>query len=161
MKSENIQLIIGKSRNGQGVFAKQDFKQGEKICQITGEHIRCDDGDDTPEDVRANTYRFDTDTYISPAGAIGDFFNHSCVPNAKIVKENDALYVISINSLVKGDEIVFDYSTITASDDIWEMKCNCGSVECRGIIGRFIDLPNEIQKVYIRTKIVPQYILDM
>jgi len=161
MKSENIKIVVAKSRNGQGVFALQYLKSGEKISPVTGVCLRCDADDDTSEEVRANTYRFDEDTYVSPAGAIGDFFNHSCNPNAKIIKEKGNLYLVSISGITQGDEVVFDYSTITASDDVWEMKCNCGYVKCRRVAGRFVDLPDEIQKKYIRLQIVPQYILDI
>lgn len=158
---ENDNLVVQKSPNGRGVFAKKDFKLGEKVYSVTGPLVSCNEDLDMPDDVRANTYRFDDDMYVSPVDTVGNFFNHSCSPNTKIVKERKKLYLVSIRIIRKGDEVVFDYSTITASDDVWEMKCNCGDTKCRRVVGCFVDLPDEIQKKYIQSKIVPQYIIDI
>ncbi len=40
------------------------------------------------------------------------------------------------------EEITIDYSAIEG-DKRWEMKCNCGTENCRGIIGSTHSLPEE------------------
>lgn len=159
---ETKDLLVKKSRNGLGVFTKKDFKKDKKVFEIKGRLITCDVLDeDVDEETRSNAYRFDKDFYISPKGKMGDFLNHSCKPNVKIMKEKGKLFVITINDIASGSELDFDYSTIVASDDIWEMKCNCGEKDCRRVIKRFKSLPKKLKEFYISEKIVPKYILNI
>jgi SET domain-containing protein len=108
-----------------------------------------------------NTYRFDSGRYISPKGRVGDFLNHSCYPNAKVTKRGEQLFIVAIASIKKDREVCIDYSTITASDDVWEMECNCGSRRCRGMVRMFKKLPRQLRELYIRMSIVPSYIIDL
>ena len=85
---------------------------------------------------------------------IDEFLNHSCEPNAGL---KDAVTLIAIRDIKAHEEILFDYSTCICGD--WIMKCSCGSVSCRGIIGDFKYLPYEIQRKYIDMVIVPSWIL--
>ena len=154
---EKRDLVIRKSRHGRGIYARRDFFPGEIIFQVVGKRITCDEGDELDDAIRANTFRFDIDTYISPVGRVGDFLNHSCSPNAKISKNTNRLFVIAMDTILKGEEVVIDYSTILASDDTWEMNCNCGSENCRGLIKKFNSLPRKIKKKYLLFEMVPNY----
>jgi SET domain-containing protein len=158
---ENKDLIVKESSNGLGVFAKKVFKPEEIIFKITGTFLTCDEDENIDDAIRDNTYRFDADKYISPAGTIGDYFNHSCEPNAKIVKIKNTLYVVALQPIYLHDEIVFDYSTIIASDDIWKMTCNCGTTKCRRVVGQFRKLPKSLQKAYTYLGMVPKHILEI
>ncbi len=160
-KKEQNELIVKKSKHGKGVFALRTFKPEQKIFQFAGKLIFCDADDSTDDITRSNTIRFDSDWFVSPAGRIGDFLNHSCEPNAKVIKKDNKLFMIAILPIQKGEEIVFDYSTAIASDDIWTMKCECGSKSCRGIVKQFQKLPKKLQKQYIFESVVPSYILEI
>ncbi len=160
-KVESPDFVVKKSRNGRGVFAKKDFSAGEKLFEIQGTFMTCEEDDDMDEHIRDNTYRFDEDVFISAPHTVADYVNHSCNPNARVEKINNTLYMIALHDILKGDEVFFDYSTILADDDVWEMKCNCGEVHCRKIVRKFSMLPDMLQKKYISEKIVPQYILDI
>ncbi len=160
-KLNDKNLLLRKSRNGLGVFANKDFRKSSIITEVIGKMISCDEDDDTDEETRSNAYRFNSDLYISPEGETADFVNHSCNPNSKIVKKNKKLFIVAMRSIKKGEEILFDYSTIIASDDVWDMKCNCGESICRGVIKRFKNLPKKIKERYISEKIVPSYILRL
>jgi hypothetical protein len=103
-------------------------------------------------------YRFNEDMFLNPKGTLGDFFNHSCEPNAKIVKRDDALFIVVLKPISVGDEVTFDYSTIIASDDIWEMTCNCGNVSCRGVVRDVTSLPENIKQNYVSHGMIPDYI---
>ncbi len=151
-------LTVAASRNGRGIFTTRSFAAGETVFEVTGRLITCDEDEDVDEETRSNTYRYDENLYLSPKGRIGDFLNHSCNPNARVVKEGKNLFIEAIRTIAQGKEVLIDYSTITASDDIWKMKCNCGSAKCRKNIGRFVSLPKEIKKKYIEKEIVPEYI---
>ncbi len=153
-------LLVKQSRNGLGVFAMKDFAVGEVVLAITGMLITCYLDDDIDERTRDNAFRFDEEKYVSPDGD-AQFVNHSCEPNSKIVKKNNKLSIVAIRTIPKGGEIVFDYSTTLASNDIWTMKCNCGSGVCRGVVKRFTLLPKSIQERYIQENIVPKYITEL
>ncbi len=158
---EKKNLIVKDSRNGKGIFGKKDFEIDDIIFQVTGKLIAGDEDDDIDDETRDNTYRYNTDTYISPKGRIGDMLNHSCNPNAKVTKEGDRLLIRAIKNIIIGKEITIDYSTIIAADDIWVMECNCGSTKCRGKIGKFKLLPIAIKNKYITENIVPEYIVQI
>lgn len=161
MKFINKYVFIKKSKNGKGVFAKKDFNKGEIVLHIEGKLITCDEDENVDEQTRSNTIRFNSEKFLSPKGKLGDFLNHSCKPNSKIVKDKGKLYIYSIKDIEKGEEIFFDYSTILASDDVWTMKCKCREENCRKIIKKFKTLPAKIKKEYISKKIVPKYILEI
>ncbi len=151
------ELSIKKSRNGRGIFARRDFLPETRIFEVTGAYITCDEEDDIDETTRANAFRLDEDRYISPQGRMGDFLNHSCDPNAKVVKSANRLYIVSIKLIPRGEEVTIDYSTIITSDDTWEMKCNCGADDCRGLIKKFSSLPLKTKKKYRSLGMVPDY----
>ena len=158
---ESKDLLVKKTRNGLGVFAKRKFLPDEIILEVKGKFLTCDEEDDLDEETRNNTYRYDEDLFISPGNTMPNFLNHSCQPNAKVVKKKKKLFVSAIHDISKGEEILFDYSTILASDDIWQMECNCGEKSCRGVVKKFKYLPASLKKKYISEKIVPDYILEL
>ena len=152
-------LTIKKSRNGRGIFAKKDFLKGESLFEVKGKFISGDVDEDIDERTRDNAFRFDKERYVSPGRGIGNFLNHSCNPNSRVVKIKGRLIIAAIKPIRRGDEVAIDYSTILAADDIWEMKCNCGAPDCRKVIKRFVSLPKPIKQKYIDQRIVPKYIL--
>lgn len=159
MKSEV--LSVKKSKNGRGVFAKRDFKSGEVVLELKGELITCYEDDDLDNRTRSNTIRYSNEMFLSPKGELGELVNHSCNPNSKIVKKSKKLFLVAIKPILKNEEVLFDYSTIIASDDIWTMRCNCGSKNCRKVVKSFNKLPKKLQSTYIKEKIVPKYILNI
>jgi SET domain-containing protein len=159
LKESKKNMVVKESRNGLGLFAKEDFSAGEKVIEIKGELITCYEDDDIDETTRNNTYRYDSDLYINPTGFLGYYLNHSCLPNAYIKKIGKKLFVIARNNIKEGDEIVFDYSTTLASDDVWEMDCNCGESNCRGLVERFTKLPKKLKEEYIRFDMVPEHVV--
>ena len=87
--------------------------------------------------------------------------NHSCEPNAGIRKINNQLFLFAARAIAAGKEIVIDYSTILADDDIWTMRCNCGRRTCRKKIRRFGSLPLELKRRYLRDGLVPKHIAKL
>ena len=155
---ESKTLAVKKSRNGHGIFTKKDCKANTTLFEVTGTLVTGDEDDKMTEEDRANTYRLNQGWYISPKGRLGDMLNHSCSPNAKVVKREGRLYIESFLPIPKGTELLIDYSTIIASDDSWNMRCNCGTRVCRKVIKQFTKLPKTLQRRYSDQKIVPSYI---
>lgn len=151
---------IAESRTGLGVFVRKNLSARDVIVKLEGRLIRCDIDDDIDELTRDNAIRYDDEFYLSADGGVGDFLNHSCNPNAYIEKRGKSLYLIARRAITEGQEIRFDYSTITASDDSWTMKCCCGSTMCRMVIRQFTELPTHVSKQYIGEGLIPSYILE-
>lgn len=73
------------------------------------------------------------------------YINHSCDPNCKI---NDEDEVVAIKPIKAGEEISFDYASVSKEewdrdpgaffwDDRWSFDCQCGSTNCHGRIDRY------------------------
>ena len=56
-------------------------------------------------------------------------FNHSCNPNCGF---SNQITLIAIKDIKKGEELVFDYAFCESFME--ELRCNCGSPNCRKII---------------------------
>ena len=153
-----MDLVVRETLNGSGICVTRDFAAEEILFEVTGPFISGDAEDEIDESIRSNTFRFSEDLYISPEGTVGDFQNHSCIPNAMVVKTGGRLFVVALDAIKKDVEVLIDYSTIIAEDDIWEMQCACGSGLCRGVIKSFDTLPVELQEQYFNRGMVPQYI---
>ena len=161
MISESKNLIVRKTRNGKGLFIKKSFKPGQKIFQVRGKIIQEEKFVNLSHRIRSNSFRFDSKNYLSPKGETGNFLNHSCNPNCTVKKVKNKLFIISTRNIKSNSELLMDYSTIIASDDFWKMKCKCGEKNCRKVIGKFNHLPKKILKKYLKSKVVPEYILKI
>jgi hypothetical protein len=76
--------------------------------------------------------------------------------------------LVALRDIPEGEEITYDYSTtmddnpekIEVGDgELWNMECNCGKDNCRGIVDQFRTLPVEIQEYYTKNKYAPDFIL--
>jgi SET domain-containing protein len=59
-----------------------------------------------------------------------NYFNHSCEPNIGFDSNDN---YIAIKDISYGDEFLLDYSFLNTNPD-YEMKCFCGSKNCRKVI---------------------------
>ena len=155
-------LAIKAVRNGRGIVALKAFRKGAVICEIEGKIVTADEVWRYWEiDARLgeNCFRYDADHYLDPDGEIGQYANHSCRPNAGIVKKGRKLLLKAIESIAPGDEITHDYSTLLGADDVWQMRCNCGAAECRRVVRNITKLPLATIRKYRRLGIVPDFII--
>ncbi len=127
---------------GLGIFALRDIRKSEIISTFTGPRVKIERLDDFPPEVVDHLFNVGTDEYLL-AREPEVRTNHSCDPNAGIVKD---VCLIAMHDIRKDEEITFDYSIIM--DDEWVMECRCGSPLCRKIIGKYKDLPSEIKEKY-------------
>lgn len=155
----NKNLKVAESRTGLGVFAQKNFKPEERIVEITGNILHWKTVLDIGGVVLDNTFRYDDEHYLSPDG-IGNYFNHSCEPNAGVIKDGKKLLLKAIAPIKTGEHITFDYSTIVGADDTWKMRCHCGANTCRKRVTSFYKLPSKLQQKYLDLQIVPKYIIN-
>ena len=157
MKSNKSSLILKKSKNGQGVFANKNFKKGEKIVEFTGKLLAYEEFPKHYIPLEEHCVQIGRNIYLGPSGGIDDFFNHSCAPNSGLLIKGKKAFLIAIKNIKKGNEIAWDYST-TMDEDCWEIKCSCGSKNCRKKIRDFKYLDKKLQQKYIKLGIVPEYL---
>lgn len=132
------------SNKGLGIFAIRNIKKDEVITEFKGPVVTVPEFDGIPDEVVNHLFNIGTDKYIiarEPAVRT----NHSCDPNAGIVRD---VFLVAMKDISAGEEVTFDYSTIIA--DAWVMECNCGSELCRKTVGKYIDLPEEVKQRYLR-----------
>ncbi|HXT16565.1 MAG TPA: SET domain-containing protein-lysine N-methyltransferase [Gemmatimonadaceae bacterium] len=147
------------SRIGLGLFATERFVAGDTILRIDGRLVNWRELLKRRGSFMDNCYRFGPETYLDPGDRPARYVNHSCVPNAAVHKARNRLYLVAVAAISAGREITFDYSTTIADDDIWTMRCRCGSPQCRRIIRNFGSLPQGLRKKYVNRGMVPGFIL--
>lgn len=150
--------------DGKGCFATSLIKKEEVICFMKGQLLsipelieKYEKGEERisdPLQVEERNYLDLDEPYI--------FFNHSCKPNAAVVKFNE---LIAIRDIKSGEEIVFDYSLTEWSEDAdwedyndWIMDCNCKTLACRKKIREFRFLPSDIQDKSVLWGVIPDHI---
>ncbi len=155
-------LEVRAVRNGRGIVAATRFARGEIILEIKGKVVTSAEvwryWKRSPT-LAENCFRFDDERYLSPAGEIGAFANHSCKPNAGVIKVRGRLYFKALKAIAAQSEVTHDYSTLLGADDIWRMPCNCGEDNCRGRVASFHTLPSAALRRYERLGVIPDFIL--
>ena len=138
----NKKLQVAKTEKyGKGVFSLQDIAAGETLIVMGGYVI------DIEAENKLDAFQIDKPIEISedfsfcprvPADMDlmpQHYINHSCDPNAGFKFSN---FIVAIRDIKAGEEILYDYAMIIASnegsDNYFEMKCECGSEVCRGVI---------------------------
>src|SRR3970040_418041 len=134
---------------GQGVFVNRPYAAGEYVMTFTGNKTHISKISDF-----THYLQIAPEVFISPSGNADDFVNHSCDPNCALYFENDSLVLRAIKDIVAGEELSFDYGTIMFSEPT-EFRCECGSSKCRGLIGNYYTLPEELQKQYQSANMIP------
>ena len=146
-------IFVANCDLGKGCFAARAFVAGERILRFSGPKISFAEAiargslEPNPLQIEATTY-----LDLEPPGV---FLNHSCSPNAGLV---EAIFLIALRAIVRGEELRFDYST-TMHEDRWTMACCCGAGACRGVVTDFRLLPAERQGHYLRLGVVQPFIL--
>jgi uncharacterized protein len=138
---------------GTGVFAAERIRAGTVILELTG-HVITKAQTLAKGRWMSDPLQIGVDLYVDTEEP-GVFINHSCDPNAGVV--NDVL-LVALRDIVRGEQIMMDYSTSIGADDGWTMRCRCGSPRCRGIVGSFDDLPADIRERYLARGVVQRFL---
>jgi len=151
-------LEVRPTRFGKGVFAKKEFKPGEKILQFKGRIYSKTEYLSKMKPEKCHYMQIGTETFLGPTTSADNFVNHCCEPNAGIKIHNGKAFLIAINKIQPEDEISFDYSTSMAEDH-WEMDCACGAPSCRSRVRDFKTLPLKLQQKYIELGVAPDFVI--
>src|SRR5688500_12456788 len=119
--------------HGNGVFAKEPIKKGERIVRYKGKLRTHDEVDEEygGEDENGHTFLFTlNDDYVIDAnvgGNIARWINHSCKPNCESEVEEDPkgrrnkdkVYIQAIRNIKPGEELTYNSGIVL---DEWNTK---------------------------------------
>lgn len=136
--------------HGYGIFTARDIKKGEIIFIAKGRKMNLNLK--TKEEAMSNPDMIGVgkNMWLDPSLLWGAYINHSCNPSAGI---KGSVTFIALRDIKKGEEVTFDYSI--SEDTLWEMPCNCGAKNCRGVIRGIQYLPEKIFQKYM--PFIPKY----
>lgn len=128
---------------GISLFAKHAFTKDEVVFVAFGAIT-----------MEASTYTIPISEELKinpliPEGNLCQFICHSCNPNLGI---KERTLFVAMKDIQKDDEITIDYAMIgyEYGNELRENErsCKCGSVICRGKLGCYKELPEEIKRKY-------------
>lgn len=117
------------AKHGKGLFATRDFSIGEVV--VPWENVRTLTNEEVqklPSAEKEYISAVEHGRYVH-YGEPERYMNHSCEPNTKAKDSAN----VAIRDIKKGEEITTDYELEGALN---AFKCDCGSTNCRGIIGK-------------------------
>lgn len=140
-------FLIRPCSHGRGLFASRPIKRGETIVRFSGPRITY--AQVLRKRKTDNPLQIGPDLYIDirPPAVIA---NHSCDPNAGIMKDS---LLVAIRDIQSGEEICYDYSTAMDADSGVTFMCDCGP-HCRHEIEGFGLLPEKTRQRYLKEGIV-------
>ena len=136
--------------HGNGVFATEAIKKGDRIVRYKGKLRTHDEVDEEygDDDEDGHTFLFTlNDDYVVDANIDGNtarWINHSCDPNCEALidehdgknRKKDRVVIEAIRDIKAGEELTYNYG-ITLDErhtahlkKVWE--CRCGSKKCTG-----------------------------
>ena len=127
-------------RNGRGLYAIKDIKEGSRIIDYVGNIItkkkteECEKFDNLKPIYLFNlNSRYDLDGDVS--WNIARLINHSCLNNCDYEGKGLKLWITAIKNIKKGEELTCDYG-FSYDSDYKQFPCKCGSKNCVGFIVR-------------------------
>lgn len=119
---------------GNALKVVHTIKKEELVVCYGGVIIDTQELRDMPTERQMYTIQINDELYLSAVPGIdfgiGEFLNHSCNPTCGFASE---INLVAIRELNPGDLISVDYATCNSSFPS-DMKCLCGSNNCRGVI---------------------------
>jgi len=127
-------------KNGQGLYAIKDIKEGTRIIDYVGKIITKKKTEESEKfDNSKPIYLFDLNTRHDLDGDVSwntaRLINHSCLNNCDYKGKGLKLWVTAIRDIKKGEELTCDYG-FSYDSDYKQFPCKCGSKNCVGYIVR-------------------------
>ncbi|MDO8754327.1 MAG: SET domain-containing protein-lysine N-methyltransferase [Anaerolineales bacterium] len=130
---------------GNGIYALQPLNKGELAAVFGGVVYEWEAFIQLPERERSLCIQVEDRHFLVPRPiGEGDYVNHSCNPNAGL---SGQIGLVAMRDIKIGEEVCFDYAmSDTLPYD--EFHCECGSANCRGLVGGNDWQKPELQKRY-------------
>jgi SET domain-containing protein len=145
-QDKNFELQDSEGR-GSGVFTKSFYSKGQVVMTGVMDKIVSIN--------HVGVSQIGEHEYVAPVG-----FMALVNPNCGIkVNETGAHDYVAIRDIEPGEEVTFDYAMQNYKIGYFPGKCLCGSSECRGTVGGWVDLPKDKRKDY--QGYVAPYLLEL
>jgi len=129
--------------HGKGVFALQDFAEGEWVIEYKGEVISWKEAlrrhPHDPAQPNHTFYFHIDDKHVIDGNVDGNssrWINHCCDPNCEADEENGRVFIKTLRHIMAGEELNFDYGLVIDERYTAKLKaeyaCWCGAKNCRG-----------------------------
>lgn len=129
--------------HGKGVFALQDFAEGEWVIEYKGEVISWKEAlrrhPHDPSQPNHTFYFHIDDKHVIDGNVDGNssrWINHCCDPNCEADEENGRVFIKTLRNILAGEELNFDYGLVIDERYTAKLKaeyaCWCGAKNCRG-----------------------------
>jgi hypothetical protein len=130
LKSEVRSSPLG----GRGLFAREKIFKGEVVAVKAGHILRAEEVFEITRSIGDYTLQIHDDFFLGPRllEEVEDmvvFINHSCDPN---VGFDGQITYVAMRDVHAGKELCHDYAMARSLE--YELKCECGSSMCRGIV---------------------------
>jgi SET domain-containing protein len=132
--------------HGHGLYATSDIEEDTRIIQYVGEKITKEESKkralewegEARETGEGLVYIFELDGKYDIDGRLGDnparYMNHSCDGNCEAINSDGEIWIVAIQDIKQGDELVYDYGY--DMEHFLDHPCLCGSRNCIGYIVR-------------------------
>ena len=136
------------TKQGSGFFAIEDIEKDEIVAIRSGHIVELEEAIRLDKEVGDFSLQLSENHFLCPStnaelDQIALYINHSCDPN---VGMDGQINYVAMREIKAGEELCLDYAV--AMNTEYELKCNCASGNCRGIITGFDWKKKEIQKRY-------------
>ena len=127
-------------RNGQGLYAIKDIKEGTRIIDYVGKIITKKKTEESEKfDNSKPIYLFDLNSRYDLDGNVSwntaRLINHSCLNNCDYEGKGLKLWVNANRDIKMGEELTCNYG-FSYDSDYKQFPCKCGSKNCVGYIVR-------------------------
>ena len=128
-------------RNGRGLYAIKDIKEGTRIIDYVGKIITKKKSNESEKfDNSKPIYLFNLNSRYDLDGDFSwntaKLINHSCSNNCDYEGEGLKLWVVAIKDIKKGEGLTCDYGFVYDKSDYKSFPCKCESINCCGYIVR-------------------------
>ena len=124
----------GSDIDGRGLFANKPISRGDIVVIKGGYVMTKAQRDKVGEELGPSEIQVTEDLFFGPTTP-GEreggmmHLNHSCEPNVGVQGQ---IVFVALRDIVKDEELTFDYAM--TDDEPYEMRCNCGTTSCRGVV---------------------------
>ena len=127
-------------RNGRGLHAAKDIKEGTRIIDYVGKIISKKQTEESEKfDNSKPIYLFDLNSRYDLDGNVSwntaRLINHSCLNNCDYEGKGLKLWVNANRDIIMGEELTCNYG-FSYDSDYKQFPCKCGSKNCVGYIVR-------------------------
>lgn len=139
---DNPKVKIEGTEFGKGLVAVAPINKDEVIAVFDGDIYKAEKATDLPKDIADHAIQISKHEWKDSRG-FARFINHSCEPN---VGYRGVDTLVAMRNIEAGENLTLDYEMSEDSD--WRMECLCGAANCRGVIGSFKNMPQDVRERY-------------